>query len=209
MKRICKDCGKEFELSSGEIQFYKSKNLTLPKRCKDCRNKKNENRNLDYAEERKHQPVQAKPESMPSPQERQVKGNGLIKKIAGIVAAILIVASIFVPKLSDYLGGFIQGVYSPQSSTQESQSYQFRNDDYLTEHFEKHGAEFSYKTKEEYLKGANRVIASKDSLHKLEKEDGDDVYFLESTGEFVIVSKDGYIRTYFKPEDGIDYFNRQ
>ena len=27
--------------------------------------------------------------------------------------------------------------------------------------------------------------------------------------EFVIVSTDGYIRTYFKPEDGIAYYNRQ
>ena len=37
----------------------------------------------------------------------------------------------------------------------------------------------------------------------------DNVYYLESTNEFVIVSTDGYIRTYFKPNDGIDYFNRQ
>ena len=31
----------------------------------------------------------------------------------------------------------------------------------------------------------------------------------ESTNEFVIVSTDGYIRTYFKPSDGIEYFKRQ
>jgi pyocin large subunit-like protein len=53
------------------------------------------------------------------------------------------------------------------------------------------------------------VITSSESLHKIEAEDGDDIYFLESTEELVILSKDGYIRTYFKPEDGIDYFNRQ
>ena len=47
------------------------------------------------------------------------------------------------------------------------------------------------------------------NIHKKEKEDGDDVYYLENTNEFVIVSTDGYIRTYFEPEDGIRYYERQ
>ena len=38
-------------------------------------------------------------------------------------------------------------------------------------------------------------------------EDGDDVYYIEETNEFVIVSTDGYIRTYFYPRDGIEYFD--
>lgn len=88
-------------------------------------------------------------------------------------------------------------------------TYEFRKDEYLMEHFEKHGHEFGYTTAEEYLEGANRVIASEDVLHKIEAEDGDDVYYLEATNEFVVVSTDGYIRTYFKPNDGIEYFNRQ
>ena len=66
-----------------------------------------------------------------------------------------------------------------------------------------------YDSKEEYLAGANAVIANPDSLHKLEEEDGDNVYYLEETNEFVIVSTDGYIRTYFWPQDGIAYYNRQ
>lgn len=91
----------------------------------------------------------------------------------------------------------------------ESNSCQFRNDKYLSQHFEKHGSEFGYMTKEEYLAGANKVISSEDALHKTEAEDGDDVYYLEKSNELVIVSVDGYIRTYFKPSDGIDYYNRQ
>ena len=39
--------------------------------------------------------------------------------------------------------------------------------------------------------------------------DGDDVYYLEEKNGFVIVSVDGYIRTFFYPDDGLDYFNRQ
>lgn len=87
--------------------------------------------------------------------------------------------------------------------------YTFRNEKLLNDHFEKHNEDFNYATVEEYVEGANRVINDENSLHKLEAEDGDDVYYLEETNEFVIVSTDGYIRTYFKPSKGIDYYNRQ
>ncbi len=87
--------------------------------------------------------------------------------------------------------------------------YEFRKDEYLTEHFEKHGDEFEYANEDEYLAGANKVINSNDALHKTEAEDGDYIYYLEASNEFVVVSKDGYIRTYFKPSAGIDYYNRQ
>ena len=60
-----------------------------------------------------------------------------------------------------------------------------------------------------YEEAAREVVQNSNSLHKIEAEDGDDVYYLKSTNELVIVSTDGYIRTYFKPEDGIAYYNRQ
>jgi pyocin large subunit-like protein len=66
-----------------------------------------------------------------------------------------------------------------------------------------------FSSAEEYEKAASEVVENKDALHKTEKEDGDDVYYLEETNEFVIVSTDGYIRTYFNPSNGIDYYNRQ
>ncbi len=91
--------------------------------------------------------------------------------------------------------------------------YSFRTKNQLEQHFEKHGDEFDgdfdYETAEEYEDGANDVINNPDALYKTEKEDGDGVYYLESTNEFVILSTDGYIRTYFRPSAGIDYFNRQ
>lgn len=37
MIRRCKQCGKSFELTDSEIKFYEEKNLSLPKRCKECR----------------------------------------------------------------------------------------------------------------------------------------------------------------------------
>lgn len=41
-----------------------------------------------------------------------------------------------------------------------------------------------------------RGVKNSAALHKTEAEDGDGVYYLESTNELVIVSTDGYIRTF-------------
>lgn len=71
----------------------------------------------------------------------------------------------------------------------------------------KRGWETRCDTTEEYLAAANAVIANPASLHKLQAEDGDDLYFLESTGEFVVVSPAGHIRTYCLTDR--DYFDRQ
>ncbi len=62
---------------------------------------------------------------------------------------------------------------------------------------------------EEYEEAANKVVVHPDVLYKLEAEDNDHVYYLEETNEFVVISTDGYIRTYFLPDRGIDYFNAQ
>ncbi|MBO4591087.1 MAG: hypothetical protein J5684_00810, partial [Eubacterium sp.] len=56
---------------------------------------------------------------------------------------------------------------------------------------------------------ASDVVTNPNSLHKIEKEDGDDCYYLEETNDFVVVSTDGYIRTYFRPDRGKDYFDKQ
>lgn len=100
-----------------------------------------------------------------------------------------------------------------ESENEENNStaaeYTFRSEKLLNEHFEKHNSDFGYETAEEYVEGANRVINDENSLHKLEAEDGDDVYYLEETNEFVIVSTDGYIRTYFCPDSGKKYFDKQ
>ncbi len=93
--------------------------------------------------------------------------------------------------------------------TPTEKQYTFRNKSTRDSHFEKHGQEFPYATVEEYVAGANKVIHSPDALHKIEKEDGDDIYYLEASNEFVVVSTDGYIRTYFKPSAGKAYFDRQ
>ena len=87
--------------------------------------------------------------------------------------------------------------------------YYFRNDNLLKEHYKKHGVEMGFDSMEEYEEAACAVIYNPAALTKTEKEDGDYVYYVEESNEFVILSPDGYIRTYFNPSAGIDYYNRQ
>lgn len=103
---------------------------------------------------------------------------------------------------------------SSESSKPESEpivrtEYKFRNQKLLDQHYEKHGRDMGFASAEEYEKAAAAVPNNPEVLHKTEKEDGDDVYYVESTNEFVVVSTDGYIRTYFNPDRGIDYYNKQ
>lgn len=150
------------------------------------------------------------------------------KKPAGI-GAVLLVAALFAGRIM--LGDVQTSPAEPQQDNSENisvqenlseneqnsaqqeeaqqLSYTFRTEGQLKSHYEKHGIEMGFASEEEYLAAANRVVNTDGVLHKLEAEDGDDVYYLEETNEFVIVSTDGYIRTYFNPDAGIEYFNRQ
>jgi hypothetical protein len=92
-------------------------------------------------------------------------------------------------------------------SVQNSFTYRFKSTDELKEHFIKHGRECNCKTPRKYLKTANKIIKSKKSLKKFEKDDGDTVYFNKRLNGIVFVSKKGYIRSFYLSD--IDYFNRQ
>ena len=37
IKKNCKDCEREFEITEGEQKFYSEKGFELPARCKECR----------------------------------------------------------------------------------------------------------------------------------------------------------------------------
>jgi len=87
--------------------------------------------------------------------------------------------------------------------------YQFRKYSMLESHYYKHGIDMGFDSPEDYLAAANAVIANPDALTKTEKEDGDTVFYVEDTNEFVVLSTDGYIRTYFLPDGGKRYFDRQ
>lgn len=85
----------------------------------------------------------------------------------------------------------------------------FRNEKLLSNHYNKHGRDMGFDSAKEYELAAAQVVANPNALHKTESEDGDDVYYLEDTNDFVIVSRDGYIRTYFRPDRGKAYYDKQ
>ena len=66
-----------------------------------------------------------------------------------------------------------------------------------------------YATAKEYEKGASDVINNPDALQKTEQDDGDFIFYIEDTNEFVVLSTSGFIRTYFKPSAGKKYYDRQ
>lgn len=247
IERKCVQCGRTFTIEDSEIEFYNSKNLSLPKRCKECRdkNKKSNGKNRgnqvnihntknDYDEK---QPAKKNYEVSNANENKsnnynssgsQNGGNHNRKK--NNIFKLLILAAVVIFGLFEGYGVYEKhnssnsNVPSIENSSENSSSknngkgqdagssentYTFRTAKDCTEHFKKHGQEFGYETEKQYVEGANKVINSSASLHKLEKEDGDDVYYLKDTNEFVIVSTSGFIRTYFKPQDGIAYFNRQ
>lgn len=107
----------------------------------------------------------------------------------------------------DLLEQYAQDTVQPDET--QTVAYSFRNEELLQSHYEKHGVEMGFASAEEYEEAANKVVSNPDVLYKLETEDNDHVYYLEETNEFVVISTDGYIRTYFLPDRGIDYFNAQ
>ena len=126
------------------------------------------------------------------------------KKLPIILAVIAILVVVFLGMQSLSGGGD-----EPTGEPDEYVEYTFRNAKLLEEHFQKHGIEMGFATEEEYQKAASNVANDPNALHKLEKDDKDDVYYLEETNEFVVISVDGYIRTYFCPDSGKKYFDKQ
>ncbi|MDO5516033.1 MAG: zinc-ribbon domain containing protein [Clostridium sp.] len=244
IERKCVQCGRSFTIEDSEIEFYKSKSLSLPKRCKECRDKNKENSKKsrdnkvnihknEYEEKNTVKPISEERNANKSSSNKNngsINGNGgNNNKKKNNIFKLFILAAVIIFGLFEGYGSYEKhnspnpntpvienssetgkkDNSSSQSTATDKDAYTFRTAQDCTDHFKKHGEEFGYTTEKQYVEGANKVINSSASLHKLEKEDGDDVYYLKDTNEFVIVSTSGFIRTYFKPQDGINYFNRQ
>ena len=132
----------------------------------------------------------------------------LEKAIYGIVVlAIALAGALFGGQAVNTGAPAPQEAASRREQTEQASSLTFRNEDRLESHYLKHGIDMGYDSAEDYQAGANAVISNPNVLHKTQAEDGDDVYFLKKTGEFVVVSQQGYIRTYFIADE--DYYDRQ
>ena len=124
-------------------------------------------------------------------------------RLVGGIFAVFVALLCAVSGISGALPGAGQGTadssipVAEQTNSSSETHLTFRSEEKLQSHFEKHGAQMGYSTAEDYLAGANAVVADPGSLHKTQVADGDDAYYREATGEFVVVSSKGYIRTYF------------
>lgn len=131
----------------------------------------------------------------------------------GALALVLVLLiSVGVLGLGNYWGSTPDTASPTTSSASQSPSadtelLEFRSYEKLMDHFAKHGDEVGCDSPEAYVAAANEVIHDPQVLHRIQKEDGDDAYFLPRTGEFVVVSSKGYLRTYFITDQ--DYFERQ
>jgi hypothetical protein len=81
----------------------------------------------------------------------------------------------------------------------------------LTEHYEKHGAEFPGFSLDQYLGAAQALRDAPVSATVLEvrRRDGVVTRFDRQSGAFLAANRDGSIRTFFRPNDGESYFRRQ
>lgn len=79
------------------------------------------------------------------------------------------------------------------------------------DHYDKHGAEFGSISKEEYLRQAQtlRDRAAGGDVLEITRADGVVTRFDKQSGAFLAFDSNLTIRTYFKPNDGENYFRRQ
>jgi hypothetical protein len=87
----------------------------------------------------------------------------------------------------------------------------FQDRSRLAEHYLKHGAEFGDITEAEYL---HRAQALRDrpatrEIREAVRRDGAITRFDRRAGEFLAFEQDLTIRTFFRPNDGEAYFDRQ
>ncbi|MDD6212434.1 MAG: hypothetical protein PUB22_04740 [Clostridiales bacterium] len=154
--------------------------------------------------------LEEKKKAVPPTDSSSGKKSGLRRFIAAAAAIVLVIAAIF--GQGTLFNDDSKDVASVQPSAFNDDSegeLTFRTEILLESHYEKHGIDMGFESAEAYQDAAAAVVSNPNALHKQEQEDQDDVYYLESSNEFVIVSTDGYLRTYFCPDDGIDYYNKQ
>ena len=214
MDRICVQCGKRFTLSESELDFYTSKNLTIPKRCRECRK-----RNKDIGISPNNPELWS--HSDVNRYNRYYVNN--VNKSSVIISFILMVLSGFFAlySLLEYRGiayillSSVAFIFSSVifiafscSATkmliEEFDTTEYKHTFYdteaMTEHYAKHGRETHSKSMEDYLIKANNVLEDRACKTKT-IDNGDKLYYKQQTKEFVVVAKAGYIRTYFIAND--------
>lgn len=96
----------------------------------------------------------------------------------------------------------------------ESINYQWAKDfnkKTLTKHFDDHGESMSSDSKESYKQHAIRFANTidKNNCESFVDKNGSTYKYNKKTNEFAIISKNGYVVTYYKPSGGYKYYKNQ
>ena len=82
----------------------------------------------------------------------------------------------------------------------------------LNKHYDNHGKSMGFDNKESYkqhaIKFAN-TIDKKNCETFVDQKTGATYKYNKKTNEFAIITKDGYVTTYFKPKEGYSYYKKQ
>lgn len=201
MNKKCVQCGKVFSLSDSELEFFKSKNLSIPKRCRECREQNKTGKHHEY----KSYYV-----------DKASKNDLALAVITTTITIALILLKVqyiwiftgiaAIKFLFSFLLGKLNRVYIQEFDT-SIYKYTFYDTHSMAKHYVKHGKETGCRSMEGYLYKTNLVILNKGNLSKSQKKDGDTIYYNPATKEFVVIAKAGYVRTYFIASD--KYYNKQ
>ena len=209
MDRKCVQCGKAFTLSQSEMDFFHSRALSLPKRCKTCRQRnkssgisKNNPALWRYSDKHPYSSYYVRNTNTSA-----IAISFIIMVITAFFAICSLIqfwgfAYILLSSVSFLFSSviFVAAATSSKVLIQEFDTKEYRHNFYdtksMTEHYVKHGKETNSISMEDYLAKANNVI-SDSSCRTKTIQNGDKLYYKPRTNEFVVIAKAGYIRTYF------------
>lgn len=100
-----------------------------------------------------------------------------------------------------------QEVGSESVEAEDSELY-WGNLNTLQDHFDRHGADFGAADPEDYARQAYAFYLER-ARHQVKDDDGTLRVFDADTNAFGAYNRDGTAKTYFKPDDGQAYFDRQ
>lgn len=94
---------------------------------------------------------------------------------------------------------------------QRNLSADFKNGKKLQSHFDDHGVDFGYTTVDDCLAGARNFVMKDptSTTQSFISKEGTYFRYDTKTNEFAIVNQYGGISTYYKPVDGLKYWNEQ
>ncbi len=142
-----------------------------------------------------------------------IKLSGCLKSLLALSALLLLAAcrQASVPVTQPIVSTSASPVVASPSAAIKHPDSGFASRQKWLDHFDKHGREFGKITADEYLRQAqtlrDRAVGG-DVLESV-RRDGVATRFDKQSGAFLAFNRDLTIRTYFKPNDGANYFWRQ